>query len=143
MEYVLRNATDDDILLLKEYKKNIIGEYASNLSESEINDINDYVERSVLQDLVNYRIILINNLMVGCYLLSNNDDGVLLDEIYIDEKFRNNGIGTKIIKEVIKANNVVYLWVYKLNVKAINLYKKLGFKIIGETESRFYMKYVK
>ena len=47
--------------------------------------------------------------------------------------------------ELIKSsyNDIVYLWVYKENERAISLYKDLGFKIIDETEERFYMKYSK
>lgn len=53
------------------------------------------------------------------------------------------GIGTKIIMDILDNNDVVYLWVYKENEKAISLYKKLGFNVIEETESRYYMKYNK
>ncbi len=72
----------------------------------------------------------------------NKDDGVLLDEIFIEEDYRNKGVGTDIITSIIFENDIVYLWVYKLNTKAISLYKKLGFTIIQETDSRYYMKHV-
>ena len=81
--------------------------------------------------------------IVGCILLTNNDNGKLLDEIYLEEEYRNKGIGTKIIMDILNNNDVVYLWVYKENEKAISLYKKLGFNVIEETESRYYMKYNK
>lgn len=45
--------------------------------------------------------------------------------------------------DILDNNDVVYLWVYKENEKAISLYKKLGFNVIEETESRYYMKYNK
>lgn len=35
----------------------------------------------------------------------------------------------------------IYLWVYKQNKKAIKLYKRLGFKIINETDTRYFMKH--
>ena len=47
-------------------------------------------------------------------------------------------IGSKLINDVKHEN--VYLWVYKNNTSAISLYKKLGFEIIDETETRFKMK---
>ena len=81
--------------------------------------------------------------IIGCILLTNNDNGKLLDEIYLEEEYRNKGIGTKIIMDILNNNDVVYLWVYKENEKAISLYKKLGFNVIEETESRYYMKYNK
>ena len=84
-----------------------------------------------------------DNKIIGSFLLVNKDDGILLDEIFIEEPYRNKGIGTNIIKEVINNNDIIYLWVYKENVQAISLYKKLGFNVIEETESRYYMKYSK
>ena len=53
------------------------------------------------------------------------------------------GIGTEIIRDILSNNDIVYLWVYKKNDKAISLYRKLGFNVIEETESRYYMKYNK
>lgn len=68
------------------------------------------------------------------------DDGLLLDEIFIEKEYRNNGIGSSIIKNYVLDNDDnIYLWVYKDNIKAFNLYKKLGFKIKEETNSRYYM----
>ena len=42
-----------------------------------------------------------------------------------------------------KNNKNIYLWVYKKNKKAVLLYKRLGFTIEEETESRYYMYYGK
>ena len=141
MNYRLVNATKRDILKLIEYKLESIFDYAENLSLEEINQINDYVKSNVPKELNNYKVICIDDKKVGCLLITNKDDGVLLDEIYLEEKYRNKGIGTSIIKEILSNYNIVYLWVYKLNIKALSLYKKLGFKIINETKTRYYMKY--
>ena len=141
MKYRLVNATKRDILKLIEYKLESIFDYAENLSLEEINQINDYVKSNVTKELNNYKVICIDDKKVGCLLITNKDDGVLLDEIYLEEKYRNKGIGTSIIKEILSNYNIVYLWVYKLNIKALSLYKKLGFKIINETKTRYYMKY--
>ena len=84
---------------------------------------------------------MINNNIGGCLLISDNNDGIILDEIYLEDKYRNKGIGTNIIKDILSKNKIVYLWVYKENLKAISLYEKLGFKISKETDSRYFMKY--
>ena len=143
MEYELVESSSEDIDRLIDYKKRTIYEYAKDLSENEINKINNYVENEVPKLLNNYSNIVVDNKIVGCLLLTPKDDGTLLDEIYLEEEYRNKGIGTNIIKEVISNNDIIYLWVYKLNKKAIELYKKLGFVVIEETESRYYMKYSK
>ena len=143
MDYKLIKSSNDDIEKLIDYKKKTIFEYAKDLSENEINKINNYVKNNVPKLLNNYSNIVVDNKVVGCLLLTDKDDGTLLDEIYLEEKYRNKGIGTSIIKEVINNNDIIYLWVYKENVQAISLYKKLGFNVIEETESRYYMKYSK
>lgn len=141
MNYKLEKANSNDIFKLVDYKLRNILEYARNLPKDEVTRINDYVLNHVPTQLENYKIIYLNNEKIGCFLVESKDDGVLLDEIYLEEKYRNLGIGTDIIKEIISRNEIVYLWVYKLNKRAVSLYKRLGFKIIEETETRYFMKY--
>ena len=140
MKYELVKSSNKDIDRLIEYKKRTIFEYAKDLSKEEINKINNYVTNEVPELINDYCNIVVDNKTVGCLLLTKKDDGKLLDEIYLEEEYRNKGIGTSILKEVISSNDIVYLWVYKENIQAISLYKKLGFIVIDETESRYYMK---
>ena len=107
----------------------------------EIDNIHDYVKRHVPIQLENYKIIYHNSDKIGCLLVESKDDGVLLNEIYLEESYRDKGIGTDIIRTVILKNNTVYLFVYKSNVRAVSLYLKLGFRMIEETETRYYMKH--
>ena len=143
MEYKLLRSSNKDINRLIEYKKRTIYEYAKDLSNEEIDKINKYVTSEVPRLINDYCNIIVDNKIVGCVLLTNKDDGKLLDEIYLEEAYRDKGIGTKIIKNILNNNDIVYLWVYKENEKAISLYKKLEFYAIEETESRYYMKYSK
>ncbi|MBR4618949.1 MAG: GNAT family N-acetyltransferase [Bacilli bacterium] len=143
MNYKLIKSSDDDIEKLIDYKKKTIFEYAKDLPINEINKINNYVKNNVPKLLNNYFNIVVDDKVVGCLLLTDRDDGVLLDEIYLEEEYRNKGIGTDIIKNVINNNDIIFLWVYKENLKAVSLYKKLGFVVLDETESRYYMKYSK
>ena len=140
MKYELVKSSNKDIDRLIEYKKRTIFEYAKDLSKEDINKINNYVTNEVPELINDYCNIVVDNKTVGCLLLTKKDDGKLLDEIYLEEEYRNKGIGTSILKEVISSNDIVYLWVYKKNIQAISLYKKLGFIVIDETESRYYMK---
>ena len=124
-------------------KKRTIYEYAKDLSAEEINKINRYITSEVPKLINVYCNIMVDNKIIGCLLLTNKDDGKLLDEIYLEKVYRNKGIGTEIIRDILSNNDIVYLWVYKKNDKAISLYRKLGFNVIEETESRYYMKYNK
>ena len=143
MEYKLLKSTSNDINRLIEYKKRTIYEYAKDLFDEEINKINRYIASEVPKLIDVYCNIMVDNKIIGCLLLTNKDDGKLLDEIYLEKVYRNKGIGTEIIRDILSNNDIVYLWVYKKNDKAISLYRKLGFNVIEETESRYYMKYNK
>lgn len=143
MEYKIINATEKDIKLINRYRKDILIGKRNNITKEEKKQINDYINESTLMTLKYYKIIVIDDKKVGCLLLSNQVDGKLFDELYLENEYRNKGIGSKIINEVLENNNIVYLWVYKDNTKAINLYNKLGFEVIMETKTRYYMKYEK
>ena len=143
MEYKLLKSSSNDVNRLIEYKKRTIYEYAKDLSAEEINKINRYITREDPKLINVYCNIMVDNKIIGCLLLTNKDDGKLLDEIYLEKVYRNKGIGTEIIRDILSNNDIVYLWVYKKNDKAISLYRKLGFNVIEETESRYYMKYNK
>lgn len=143
MNYNLINATSNDIDYIKKSKLYNIFTYADDLPKNEIMRINNYVDEHIPVEITDYKIIMCNKNKVGCLLVAKKDDGVILDEIYLEEEYRNKGIGTDIIENILKINPIVYLWVYKKNIKAISLYKKMKFKIINEIENRYYMKYSK
>lgn len=143
LKYNLINAISNDIYYIKKSKLYNIFIYADDLQKDEVMRINNYVDEHIPVEITDYKIIMCNKNKVGCLLVAKKDDGVILDEIYLEEEYRNKGIGTDIIKNILKINPIVYLWVYKKNIKAISLYKKMKFKIINKTENRYYMKYSK
>ena len=141
MNYNIIKANDNDIDYVKKAKLYNIFAFAHDLPEDEIIKINNYVNSNIPKIIEEYKLIVVDDRRIGCYLVVNKDDGIMLDEIFIEDEFRNKGIGSSIISKILKLNNIVYLWVYKDNINAIRLYKKFGFKIIEETDIRYYMKY--
>ena len=139
--YILVKASKKDIPRLIQYKKDIIYMYSKDLVEDERKRIDEYVINSVNETFKDYFNIIVDDKVIGSVIIINLRRGKLLDEIYLEKEFRNNGVGTDIIRKIIENNKSVYLWVYKENSKAVSLYKRLGFKIIDETESRYYMEY--
>ena len=142
--FKIETATINDLERIKYYKLKTIVEYAKNLSEEEMTKIDNYICESVSAFIKEYRNIIYNKKIIGSILVRKIDGGLLLDEIFIDKEYRNKGIGSLIIKNYVLDNDYnIYLWVYKDNVKAFNLYKRLGFKIKEETDSRYYMEFQK
>ncbi len=133
--YRLIDAKSKDFERLVSYKKNNVFDYA--------NDANDKEVKKIKENIKSYKIIAIKDKKIGFVCIKKIDDGILLDEMYIDEDYRNNKIGTDIIENLVKENKIVYLWVCKNNLKAIKLYKNLGFEIVEENSSKYKMKYTR
>mgnify|MGYP004498902377 CR=1 FL=1 len=87
--------------------------------------------------------------VAGGYIFARRvRNGYLIDGLYVDINFRNRGIATKLIKEVIKLIRLegdyeTFIKVMKENKNAYLLYNHLGFKIKEETDTRYYMQYLK
>ncbi len=65
-------------------------------------------------------------------IIANNKKGFLIDGLYVDENYRNNGIATNLMEtalSIIKNTDVEFININVLahNKNAINLYKKFGF----------------
>ena len=141
--YKLVKTSKKDIPRLIQYKKDIIYMYSKGLSGEEKENINEYVINIVNETLKDYFNIIVDDKIIGSVCIKDLENAKLLDEIYLEKEFRSKGIGTDIIRKIIENNKNVYLWVYKKNKKAVLLYKRLGFTIEEETESRYYMNYDK
>lgn len=139
MKYDLVDVSVDKVDILINYKLDTI--INDNISEDEKKKIINYVKDNSLKRINDSKFIIVNEKIVGCMVLYNHLDGVLLDELYLESNYRYLKIGTSILNDIIKNNRVVYLWVYKDNKVAFNLYSKLNFKVIEETETRYFMKY--
>ena len=134
-------STLDDIELLKRHKKESVLTYTKNLTEAEKTQIERYIEEEIPKQIGLSKIIKRDRETIGSFFTRPYENGVLIDELYLEEKWRNKGIGTQLIKSVISKNEDVYLFVYAKNEKAILLYKRLGFKVVKEQGEKFLMKY--
>ena len=139
--YKLEKSTTNDIDRLIEYKKKTILAFEKDITEEQYNKVMNYIVNDINDNLDKCKNIVLDNKIIGMVMLTDKDDGKLLDELYIEEEYRNQGIGTDIIKNILKENKIVYLWVYKANEKAISLYNRLGFKVVDETEYRYLERY--
>ena len=139
--YQLIPATINNLQLLKEFKLKTILNNEENVSIEEKNKILRYINQTTSQYINDYQLIVVSNKIVGCLLLREYEDGKLLDELYLIPEYRNQHIGTSIIMKIISTFPIIYLYVYKENKIALNLYLKYQFKIIAETKSRYYMQY--
>ncbi len=142
LDYKLVNAQskDNDILVSIKLVTMIDDEMDKILSHTEKTKIRKSVDVNIERTCEDYKIIYVNNRIAGAYLTLPYEDGVIIDEIYLFDEFRNNGIGTDIIKKLQKDNPNLYVWVYKNNRDAIRLFERLGFRVITGDRTQI-MKY--
>ena len=124
-KYYLKNAEMKGISKLIEYKSKTILMYMKNIDSEERERIERYIQKTVPEDIDDYRLIYSDEMVIGCLSVKPYDDGFIIDELYLEPLYRNRGIGRNIIKKIIEADSSkpTYLWVYKANKKAIKLYK--------------------
>lgn len=144
LDYKLVDAQfkDSDILVSIKLVTMIDDEMDKVLSHAEKTKIRKSIDMNVERTCESYKIIYVGKKIAGAYLTLPYDDGVIIDEIYLFKEFRNNGIGTDIIKKIQKENPDLYVWVYKNNKDAIRLFERLGFRTITNGRTQI-MKYDK
>lgn len=87
-------------------------------------------------------IISSNGLDVGYLEINKTDTSIHICNLLILPLYQGKGIGTNILKDIIKSRDngtVVELGVFKVNERAKNLYDRIGFEVVGETETHFMM----
>ncbi len=129
INYKIVNATDKDKEMLTSIKlvTMIDDEMDKVLSSSEKQKIRKSVLKNIELTGDSYKIIYIDNKIAGAYVTIPYELGTIIDEIYLFDEYRNKKIGTSIIEKIKKENQELYIWVYKNNKKALNLFLRLGF----------------
>jgi ribosomal protein S18 acetylase RimI-like enzyme len=84
------------------------------------------------------RIIVVGGAPVGLLALEERNDGLWLNEIQIIKAWRGVGLGSLIIYDLVRRSSL-RLQVLKENSRALQLYRRLDFKIDGETETHHLM----
>ncbi len=109
----------------------------------------DFVVKDYFINMINKENILLlykdKEISKGYVFAKKWEDGYLINGLYVDSNFRNQGIATKLMTEIMKQlkDNLIYLIVLKENEKAFNLYQKLGFIIINDVNNKLLMRYQK
>lgn len=97
----------------------VVNNYFKNTIKNENNILLCYEEDNIIKGYIYLKPV--NN---------DNQNGYLIDGLYVDIAYRNNGIATKLIDNalaIIKDVDFIDINVMSQNIDAINLYKKFGF----------------
>lgn len=143
-EILIRNAKETDSLDIKELLKiTWLHSYKEYIPENIILLINNkfHSEKRIIAQVNDKNIIFkvaeINNEIIGTISLNRlSEDEFNLNRLYINPNFQGKSIGKKLLNSSLNEFkiNKITLEVLKNNIRAINFYKSLGFKEIGESD---------
>lgn len=104
-----------------------------------LNEIEKLSQPSVLDNIYVYD----DGIVKAMVKIEDVGEKTKVSEFFVDPFFQGEGIGTKILNNVIEKSKEVFLYVLDKNERAIRFYVKMGFKYTGEKEeflnSGFYM----
>jgi len=131
-DVMISDIDEKDCDCIYQEMKNLVYAY-EDLSTIDVEYVMNWMYKKVHNHKEWYKKIICQHDVVGYYAI--NDDE--LEDFYILDAYRGQGIGAKIMREYIQANT---LCVFKKNVKAITFYQRFGFEIVEEMKTRYIMK---
>lgn len=82
-------------------------------------------------------IVFENESIQGFTIYTKIDSHIDIELIYVDKLFRNQKIATQMLEFLEKNNEEIMLEVAVDNIPALNLYKKMGYKVISERKGYY------
>ena len=143
MNIKFRKCTLDDFDFLFKLKKENFKKYVYNIwgwdDDNQIKRLRIELEETIEQK----NVIIYNDIEVGVFSFYMIEKDICrINEVNILKEYQNLGIGTYILENKLKENSEknikTILQVFKDN-PAMNLYKRLGFKVFEETETHYRM----
>lgn len=141
ISFDIRKANIDDYYFIYEVKKEVYKKYV----EMYFDSWNEQQQKEYFKVFFEkYKndcyIIMSEDIKIGFYNYSILEDKIEIGNICILPIYQNNGIGTKILSDIIfkNQNKDIYLQYFKNNPVG-KLYERFGFKIIEETQYHFKM----
>ena len=138
-----RSATPDDSEFLYNLKKKTLREYIKQTWgwDEEVQCI--YHKKNF--EPKKYQIIQEDGEDIGCISTEEQSKKFILSVIEITPDYQNKGIGSKLIRDLIdkglQERKTIELQVLKVNQRAFNLYKSLGFTLKDENQTHYQMTY--
>jgi GNAT superfamily N-acetyltransferase len=140
MHYILRSAIDEDFEFIYTVVKSTMRDYVEAIwgwderTQRRIHEI----RWNPFENMV----IVVNGEDAGRLSVDSYDDHVHLNNIQILPEFQGQGLGTQIIQDILNraGNRPVRLRVLRGN-PAKQLYERLGFRVVRESEERFWMEW--
>ena len=143
VDFKLRNAIQKDYEAAYIIKKDALQSYVEKTWGWNEEFQRNYHEKHFKPN--NLKLVEVENKPIGSLKFIEEKDHIFLSELFIMQKYQSKKIGSRIIKDYIKKSiaekKTVRLQVLRINERAVNLYKKLGFEIYKKDNVYYKMIY--
>ena len=87
-----------------------------------------WLENKIRRNISQYTCVPRGDEKVAFFCLSEEENAFELDDLYVLESYRNQGVGSEILEHCIAlTQKPIYLFVFTENTGAIRLYRRYGF----------------
>ncbi len=118
-----------DISVVFAQAKALVDAY-EDISAIDYDKVLSWMERKITAHIASYTCVWWDGEKCAYYRLSENGE---LDDLYVLQPYRGQGIGSAILKKCIDESKVpLWLYVFKANTGAIRLYCRFGFEVREE-----------
>ena len=143
MNYIFTPATQNDIDFVYDLHKASNYDHVYNLCGWDDTYQRNELEFGIAEG--GYSIIELDKEPVGIMEINELSNELHLCELHLVQSARGKGLGSQIIKEVIRAskmiNKALKTGCFKDNKRVKCLYESLGFVVVGESDTHYKMEY--
>jgi ribosomal protein S18 acetylase RimI-like enzyme len=140
--FALRPALEHDLVLAYEITKDAMRAYVEE-TWSEWNENEQLQKHQANFDPATHRIVLFKGAEAGLLVTEEEPEFLWLVKLYLFRAFRNQGLGSALLAQVVTEANAieksVRLRVLRANTAAQRFYTRHGFKVVGEEPERLFM----
>ena len=128
------SAEQRDLPLLFALNKALIEGY-EDLTAVDLPRVLGWMEKNLQRHLGDFRRILYDGKLAGFFCLSEGE----LDSLFVLPQFRRKGIGTQVIRHCQDVSPALFLYVFRKNTGAVELYRRMGFEITQKVGTTRYI----
>ena len=139
MKLTYEKASLEDIESIFKENKEVLDQYEK-IDKDSYNNILTMLQAKIESNIDEYKVVFCNGQKAGYFRTHFHSEMMEFDDLYIFSEFRNQQIGTKIMRKCCEeAGLPVILYVFARNVGAVSLYERLGFRIIENINDKVYL----
>lgn len=129
---------EDAETILRLCKENI--DKYEDINSIPYDEVIGWVRRKINKSISEYTRVYKDGVLCGYYRFHPDGDKYELDDFYLFESYRGQGIGSAVLEKCLgEADKTVYLYVFKRNEGAVRLYKRSGFEVREDLDTRYIM----